>query len=476
MHLANSTLGADYTYDNNGHDRRLLGIANGAASRSLNYVTTPENFISQIKETALGQTKAWAYGYDDADRLLTAQSGDGSKFRYSYDPAHNLTSIVNPQATTNYTPNNLNQIAAANLLAYQYDANGNLIDDGARTYQWDADNRLLQINYKAQPNRNTKFRYDGIGRRVAIISKSGTVSTESRYLWCGEDLCQGRNANDDVIRRYYDEGEIRQPGNTLLYYSRDHLGSVRDVLTVQNGVRVASFDYDPYGKPTHTSGRLSTDFRYAGMFYLQESGLYLTQYRVYDPNMGRWLSRDPIDERSSINLYAYANGDPIDHNDPTGEFVPLIVALPIIGGIAGGVADVMAAGPCTPWYSAFSRGFVSGATGTLAGMGVAAATGNPWLAGGAAGAVSQGLDQAISGDVNVGSAVVGVVGGVFGGGVMAKLLPTVGRLPSLLLPRTLQNFGPNSARMAGQETGSNAIGAVAGIAIPSSGSSECKCH
>jgi len=118
----------------------------------------------------------------------------------------------------------------------------------------------------------------------------------------------------------------------------------------------------------------------------------------------------------------------------------------------------------------------AGASGTLAGIGVVATTGNPWLAGAAAGAVSQGLDQAIAGDANIGAAVVGVAAGGIGGGVMARLLPTVGRLPSLVLPRTLDNIGPNSLRMMGQESGSDAIGAAAGIAVPSSGSSECGCH
>ncbi len=49
------------------------------------------------------------------------------------------------------------------------------------------------------------------------------------------------------------------------------------------------------------------------MFYNADSGLYLTQYRAYDPVTGRWLARDPFDESSdpSANLYRYANGNPI---------------------------------------------------------------------------------------------------------------------------------------------------------------------
>ena len=243
-------------------------------------------YISQIHETApvnaAWPAKDWNYGYDAAD---------------------NLISIAAPTATTDFTVNTVNtvnQVTDRNGVAYSYDANGNLTDDGNRSYQWDADNRLLQFGYKAQPSQSTQFRYDGLGRRVAIISKNGTLSRETRYLWCGEQLCQARTAADAVSRRYYPQGEVRLPAGNLLYYSRDHLGSVRDVHNIYNGARIASFDYDAYGKETQTTGRLSTDFRYAGMFYLQEAGLYLTQYRVYDPDSGRWLSRDPIEEAGAL--------------------------------------------------------------------------------------------------------------------------------------------------------------------------------
>jgi RHS repeat-associated protein len=54
------------------------------------------------------------------------------------------------------------------------------------------------------------------------------------------------------------------------------------------------------------------------MFYHQGSGLYLTQYRVYEPRTGRWLSRDPIGEKGGLNLYAYVGGDPLSFSDSTG--------------------------------------------------------------------------------------------------------------------------------------------------------------
>jgi RHS repeat-associated protein len=81
-----------------------------------------------------------------------------------------------------------------------------------------------------------------------------------------------------------------------------------------------AYSYDPYGNALQTTAPV-TDFGYAGMFYNADSGLYLTQYRAYDPRAGRWLSRDPIGEASDPagNLYAYVQGNPVSYVDPDGK-------------------------------------------------------------------------------------------------------------------------------------------------------------
>lgn len=214
--------------------------------------------------------------------------------------------------------NSVNQLTSFNSESFSHDANGNLKDDGVRTYQWDAENRLISISYKNDASKATAFRHDGMRRRLAIVETNGGATTETRYLWCGATLCQARTAGDIVTRRYYPQGMAIPQGGTLLYYGTDHLGSVRDVMAAQNGAKVASYDYDPYGNPITTSGRISVDFRYAGMFYHQQSGLYLTNYRAYDPRAARWLSRDPIAENGGLNLYGYVRGNPVNATDPIG--------------------------------------------------------------------------------------------------------------------------------------------------------------
>jgi RHS repeat-associated protein len=360
--LQSAKVGTTWAYDSNINDRRLKSISNSGIARGYQYTTTPENLISRITETSSGVAlRNWSYGYDAADRLLSAQSSTTTQYGYSYDPADNLTAIQKPGGTSTLTYNGLNQIATLNGVPYSYDANGNLVQDDQRTYRWDADNRLVGIGYKAQPSKQANFRYDGLGRRIATLTTNGSVGGQTRYLWCGKALCQARNANDAVTRRYFAEGEEITGAGTLLYYARDHLGSVRDLLVTQSGSDVASFDYDPYGMTTLATGRVSADFRYAGMFYDQDSGLYLTRHRAYDPRTGRWLSRDPIGPTGGVNTYSYVSGNPIIFSDPLGlcpqwwdKLVQTLVSHPdliiliaatelIVGGPEDPVADALVA-------------------------------------------------------------------------------------------------------------------------------------
>jgi RHS repeat-associated protein len=202
------------------------------------------------------------------------------------------------------------------LEPYTYDLAGNVVDDGIRTYSWDAENRLTSIGYKGQPGRTSAFRYDGLGRRLAIIETSTGGSAETRYSWCGGATpCQARSASDTTTGRFYQQGAAISAG-TKIYFARDHLGSVRDVLNAQTGDKISSYDFDPYGRQRGTG--LPVDFGFAGMLNHQGSGLNLTLFRAYDSKAGRWLSRDPVGERVGINLYSYVHGDVINRVDRFG--------------------------------------------------------------------------------------------------------------------------------------------------------------
>ncbi|WP_198159255.1 RHS repeat-associated core domain-containing protein, partial [Methylomonas lenta] len=74
---------------------------------------------------------------------------------------------------------------------------------------------------------------------------------------------------------------------------------------------------------------ITPDFLYAGMFNIQGVGLHLTNYRAYDPDTGRWVSRDPIEENGGINLYTYVLNNPLRYIDPLGLESTVYVWQPV---------------------------------------------------------------------------------------------------------------------------------------------------
>jgi RHS repeat-associated protein len=93
------------------------------------------------------------------------------------------------------------------------------------------------------------------------------------------------------------------------------------VVNASNAV-VAAYAYDPFGRRIKTSGAENADLGYTGHNWHAATGLWLTHYRAYDAELGRWLSRDPIAEEGGINLYGYVFNNPINLIDPLGLAAP----------------------------------------------------------------------------------------------------------------------------------------------------------
>jgi len=105
-------------------------------------------------------------------------------------------------------------------------------------------------------------------------------------------------------------------GTTDLFYAKDHLGSIREVLDA-NGALVSRFYYDPWGAASTLLGT-NTTFAFTGHFLHAPSGLYLAYYRYLSSATGRWLSRDRIGEAAGLNLYAYLGNNPVNDADELG--------------------------------------------------------------------------------------------------------------------------------------------------------------
>jgi RHS repeat-associated protein len=110
------------------------------------------------------------------------------------------------------------------------------------------------------------------------------------------------------------------PATGAFYYMRDHLGSVRAMVD-NAGIVQALYEYDPHGRRSRTAGDIDSDFGFTGHFHHAESALTLTRFRPYDPDIGRWLSRDPLERaerQEDVNLFVYARNNPINFIDPLG--------------------------------------------------------------------------------------------------------------------------------------------------------------
>jgi RHS repeat-associated protein len=115
------------------------------------------------------------------------------------------------------------------------------------------------------------------------------------------------------------------------FYGYDGMGNVRQ-LTNSAGVVTDEYEYDAYGNSFTKSGTTPNNYLYRGEQYDSDLGLYYLRARYYNPNTGRFLSRDPEDgnrfDPASLHKYLYAAGDPVDAFDPTGrDFVEYAVHL-----------------------------------------------------------------------------------------------------------------------------------------------------
>jgi RHS repeat-associated protein len=259
-----------------------------------------------------------------------------SRYRFEADvnlaPGPHTVTLVATDPATNTTVTHDYQVdvTAGTSHAYTRDENGNInrstsgasSPGGKRppstTYEWDATDRLSAIN---TGTHRTEIQYDGLGRRAHITEKqSGSITSEKRFLWCGNELCEERNASGSTVtKRFFPQGEQRIGGTDAgtYFYTRDHLGSIREMTDWAGNAR-ARYDYTPWGTRSKIGGDLDCDFGFTGFYFHSPSGLNFSRTRAHDVVAAKWLSRDPIGEDGGLNLYSYVFNQPTLLNDPLG--------------------------------------------------------------------------------------------------------------------------------------------------------------
>ncbi len=344
--------------------------------------------VTQFDEfTLTGGPSSIAYTYDPYNQLLNASPGGQNENRYTYDANGNLTSqslfasgLLFSRTETTYDKANAIVAASTQPLFGQtttstadYDVSANLTAIDGINYKYDRLNRLVEAR---QGNNMSDFFYDGIGRLVQVVDTTGGKTVRNRsYGWCNGARCvEYDNTNQVPIqtpigvemapspdRLYYGQGVVDSPSNGSgdgFYYIADALGNVRGLshssaANPYADPTVTQYTYGPYGGRTKVLSGPDADFGFAGYFHHEATGLEFTSNRVYNPQLQRWLTRDPLGagiafaggarsgrrmrklfgggdfsrnrrlsgpgfNATDLNLYAYALNNPTTLRDPSG--------------------------------------------------------------------------------------------------------------------------------------------------------------
>ena len=165
------------------------------------------------------------------------------------------------------------------------------------------------------------YEHDPLGRRIA--KRVGGAVTE-KYLWANATtLLAVYDGSDQPITRF-NYGDDRMPVSMThngenYYLLYDPVGSLRGV-TDTAGTMIKRIDYDSFGNiVVDSNSSLSVPFGFAGGLHDRATGLVRFGARDYDPAIGRWTAKDPIDfAGGDANLYGYVGGDPVNWVDPGG--------------------------------------------------------------------------------------------------------------------------------------------------------------
>jgi len=185
-----------------------------------------------------------------------------------------------------------------------------------RTYEWDAENRLVAVKQGA--NTLASFAYDGGGRRAT--KTAGGVTTT--YVYGGANFLEERPSSGSTQRHVYgpgiDQALAQIVGGVASYNVADHLGSLVRTTDIA-GSPTLTREYDPWGNLLQAS--TTSGFAFTGREWDAETGLYYYRARYYDPTLGRFTSEDRHRPGDGVaRLYTYVDNNPILKLDPLGLF------------------------------------------------------------------------------------------------------------------------------------------------------------
>jgi len=297
----------EYKYDNNGNKKQQIISRNGKS------VTV-------------------RYEYDKVDRLVLVEYPDHFE-KFTYDELGNRLTRESEIGEFEYKYKN-NQLTSVEKTTFFYE-NGNLIKkttpEKTVLYAYNENDDLIRY----EDGKNTVvYEYDGFGRRISKVVNgeitrfvNDVISSETQVLM---ELDERNGVKAEYV---YGLSRISaRAGNELLFYLSDSLSGSPVTLSDCLGNVKHSYEYTAFGFPTNYSESDPNHFLFRGEHFEPETGLIYLRNRYYDPDLGRFISKDPQFGNpfnpQSLNPYVYANNNPINYVDPLGLKSATVVVYP----------------------------------------------------------------------------------------------------------------------------------------------------
>jgi RHS repeat-associated protein len=302
-------------------------------------------------ESAPGAQHTIEYDYDDLDQLARVAGTDAAgtyAHTYSYANARNLARLDEADVLLDHgdpvRPDRLTGIREGGGAAFAvpYDANGNIVALPGRTLSYDFKN---QIDGAVLDDGTTvAYGYDHAGRRVRKSVTSNGTTIETLFLGNAVEVRDGQAA----IFVMAGKARVALVANgTTRFIHTDPLGSAT-FFTDENGSKISQVAYHPFGNLRLDSGTPAAR-TFALHDYDAHVGLYFMGRRWYAPEIGRFVTPDPLflyrpekaaDRPQALWLYTYVGNDPVDNVDPSGLSFWSVVGA-IVGVIVGVVVAVV---------------------------------------------------------------------------------------------------------------------------------------
>ena len=285
---------------------RRTATTRGSASSAYGYDIAGQ--LKSLNHAWSGGSLAASYAYDDAGGLIN-EALDNSAFLWQPAPTLAKTIAYDPASP-------INALTKVDGLTQTHDARGNRTSAAGRTWRYDTRNMLVGAN--APGMAATYGYYPEGGRAWKQVNGVTTLYLELDGIEWGSYEPNG-TLKERTIHASGTGGAvvaIHSPSGGLIRLLPNRQGSVIGWLR-PDGKLGGAYTYDAYGNSAQ-AGAAGPAFRYAGMRFDAETGLYHTPNRAYDPQDGRWMQLDPAGLVDGLNRYAYVKNSPVMGIDPTG--------------------------------------------------------------------------------------------------------------------------------------------------------------